>query len=290
MTEKTTPTPEDEFAAAFSEAAAARKGEAKPSEPEPASETPAQEVASSAADEPPGAAAEPTLEQQLEQLRRERDEALHRERSASARVSAFHKKLNATTAELESLRGRAAEPKAPQPAAVDEDAELQEALSEMPEIAKLVDRLVERKVSQSVKQVKEEVDQAVEPLRKRAEQDELQTEIAVVEKEFPDWRNTVFSDDWDSWIASKPPVIQQAYSQAKTAADALEFLRMYRSEKGEKPAAAPAAEPRQAPQARLANAVGIPSRQVPPARSAAPASDDFEGAFEFFASQRRKTA
>lgn len=295
MNQKTTTSPEDEYAAAFAEAAAARRGESVRSDP-PADgpkgeqdEVKTEQVADPAPNNDP----EPTLEQKLEQLRRERDEALHRERSASARVSAFHKKLNAVQSELQALRGQAPAAPAAQndaPAAGEEDEELKAALSEMPEIAKLVDRLVDRKVSQSVKQVKQEVDQAVTPLRQRAEQDELKSEIAVVEAEFPDWRQTVFSAEWEEWLATKSPVIQQAYGQATTAADALEFLRMYRSEKGSKPAApaAPAAPAPASPQGKLAKAVGIPSRQQPPVASGAPAADDYEGAFEFFAAQRRR--
>lgn len=283
MTQKTT-APEDEFAAAFAEAAAQRRGEeVQPSEPagEPKVDEPAAEVQQEPAADP---APELTLEQRLEALQRERDDAIHRERSASARVSAFHKKLNAVQAELESIKAKPAAPAAP----AEKDEELEAALSEMPEIAKLVDRLVDKKVQQSVKQVEEKVEEAVTPLRKRAEQDELAGEIAVVEKEFPDWRKTVYTPEWDDWLATKSPVIQQAYSQAKTAADALEFLRMYRSEKGQKPAdqSAPATSAKD----RLSKAVGIPSRQQPAVKSGAPAEDDFEGAFEYFAAQRRKSA
>ena len=281
MTQKTT-APEDEFAAAFAEAAAQRRGEEVQSPP--AENPPKDAPAADARQETPAdPAPEPTLEQRLEALQRERDEAIHRERSASARVSAFHKKLNAVQSELESFKA-----KPPAPAeAPEKDEELEAALSEMPEIAKLVDRLVDRKVQQSVKQVEERVDQAVTPLRKRAEQDELASEIAVVDKEFPDWRQTVYTPAWDEWLATKSPAIQGAYAQAKTAADALEFLRMYRSEKGQKPADP---QPQATRQDRLSKSVGIPSRQQPAVKSGAPAEDDFEGAFEYFAAQRRKSA
>lgn len=282
MTQKTT-APEDEFAAAFAEAAAQRRGEeVQPSEP--ASEPKVDESAEGVQQEPAAAPApELTLEQRLEALQRERDDAIHRERSASARVSAFHKKLNAVQAELESFKAKPAAPVAP----AEEDEELEAAVSEMPEIAKLVDRLVDKRVAQSVKQVEEKVDQAVTPLRKRAEQDELASEIAVVDKEFPDWRQTVYTPAWDEWLATKSPAIQGAYAQAKTAADALEFLRMYRSEKGQKPADP---QPQATRQDRLSKSVGIPSRQQPAVKSGAPAEDDFEGAFEYFAAQRRKSA
>lgn len=281
MTQKTAAA-EDEFAAAFAEAAAQRRGEQVSSPPaeDPPKDEPAAEVKQEPVADP---APEPTLEQRLEALQRERDEALHRERSASARVSAFHKKLNAVQAELESVKAKPAAPVAP----AEEDEELEAAVSEMPEIAKLVDRLVDKKVQQSVKQVEERVEEAVTPLRKRAEQDELASEIAVVDKEFPDWRQTVYTPAWDEWLATKSPAIQGAYAQAKTAADALEFLRMYRSEKGQKPADP---QPQATRQDRLSKSVGIPSRQQPAVKSGAPAEDDFEGAFEYFAAQRRKSA
>jgi hypothetical protein len=284
MTQTDTSSPE--FQAAFEEAAAAMKGEPpadsfKPvtEEAPPATEVKAEEAPAPASDAP-AAAPETQPEDEVARLRRELEEARHRERSASARVSAFHKKLNDTQRELETIKTQAAAPAAAEPM----DPELQAALDEMPEVAKLVQTLIDKKVGA----VKQEVDKVVAPLQQdaerqaqAAEQAAVKSELAVVEQEFPNWKDIVNSDDFKAWTDSLTPALRLGWDNAATGADALEFLRMHR-ERTSKPAAPPSA------QEKLAKAVGLPSRTSPPSRSGLPSADDYEGSFAHFAAQMRR--
>lgn len=302
--------PEDEFEAAFAEAAAARQGTAPAAAPAQEPQTAANgaqegEKPEQAAEAQADPAAAPAQGQEPEQgdqpvdevaeLKRKLSEAEHRERSASNRVSAFHKKLNEAQARVEQLQQQlkaAPKPAASEPAAED-DPELKAALSEMPELGRIVDRLVAKKVAEAVAPVKaqaQEIQESVKPAREFAEQAAVRRELEVVEKEFPDWREIVFSKEYEDWIAGKPQAIRAAYDNATSGADALEFLRMYRLEKG-KPAAATTPPPTQSKKPDLTKAVGIPSRPAArPAVGGLPASEDFEAAFEFFAKQRQRQA
>jgi chromosome segregation ATPase len=310
-------TPEEEFAAAFKEAAAQRTAEAQPT-PEPAAspapiqqpekpepvQTSSQEAAkpeaSSAAPQPDNEPA--PAESEVDKLRRELEQSRHRERSASARVSAFHRKLNETTAELERLRKAPSAPAADAPAPnappAEEDKELQAALSEMPELGRLVDRLVAKKVTEAVGEVKQrvqQVEEGVKPLRVQHEEAAVRGELAVVEKEFPNWRDIVFSSEFETWIQSKPRAIQQAYEQAATGADGLEFLRMYHRDTAKPAAAGASNQPaqddattdKQRKQANLERAVSVPSRAAIAPVGGVPDANDFEAAFRYFASRRK---
>lgn len=309
------PTAEDEFEAAFAEAAKERLGAAVPTdgdrqtqvreEPGPATAPATQESEPSpmqgSTDEPQ---AQPTDD--VESLRRQLAEANHRERSASARISAFQRKVNEAQERVRELERRLqpavsteATP-APSPAeTAEDDKDLRAVLDEMPELGRAVDRLVARKVEQSVaslKQQAQQVEQAVRPAVEMAQQAQLQRELEIVEREFPGWRETVNSPEWIQFTDELPPSLRAAYDNAQTASEACAFLRMFN--KG-RPPVQPQAEPAQQASATappptaakkpdLTKAVGIPSRPVAKPVVAMPDESDFEGAFEFFASQRQK--
>ena len=172
-------------------------------------------------------------------------------------------------------------------------------MNEMPEIGQMVNRLVAKQVAQAVAAVQsrvQQVEEGVLPLRQKAEQDAVERErqsvrdqLAVVEQEFPDWRDTVFSEPFEKWIGAKPASIREAYKNAGTAADCLEFLRMYRRENqgasNTDPAATdtdPAAPAASSKQQRLERSVGLPSRVAVKPAGGLPSKDDFEGAFAHF--------
>jgi hypothetical protein len=266
-----------EFQAAFEQAAADLRGDTAPA---PAAE-PASEPQAPQLEQPAAESQEAPQDDELSKLRRELEETRHRERSASARVSAFHRKLNSVQQELDSLR-KPAPAAAPAAAADEEDADLKAAMDEMPEVAKLVERLVEKRSSARIAQVEEKVEQAVSPLREDAERRAAQVELSVVEKEFPNWNELVFSEPFQTWKDGLPPAMRQAWDNASTGADALAFLRMHQRD-----TAPAAAAPAPTKQDKLAKAVGLPSRSTG-TQSGMPASDDFQANFEFFAKQNRR--
>lgn len=245
---------------------------------------------------------EKTAEEKLAEAQAQIADLQHRERSASGRVGEFQRKFNEASAQVQELTRRL-QTAAPAAAAKDEpaaneDPELSDLLKEMPELGQMVNRLVAKEVSKTVGEIQSrvrQVEEGVMPLRQKAEQDAKEREtqavreqLAVVEKEFPDWRATVFSDPFKSWIDGKPESIREAYKHAGTAADCLEFLRMYRREKQDAAntdsaantdAAASAANSKQQ---RLDRSVGIPSRAAVKPAGGLPSKDDFDGAFAHF--------
>lgn len=283
-----------EFQAAFAEAAAAIKGEEPASNVKPVTEEPApaptEEPAPAAAAAPTSATTdEPPAEDEVARLRRELQEAQHRERSASARVSAFHKKLNAYEQELVRLRqAPPAPPSAAETAA--EDPELEALKEEMPEVAKLVERLVKKQVAPQVAQVEQRIQETVQPLREDVEQRAMSRELEVVEKEFPNWNEIVFSDEFESWKNTLPPAMQEAWAKASTGQDALYFLRLHRDSRAaaSPPPPTTQAPPARVPQDKLARAVGLPSRGQAAPTSGLPPADDFEGNFAHFSAQMRR--
>lgn len=278
-----------EFQAAFKEAAESMKGEPPADLVKPVTEAPAPAAPAADAPAPAGGttSAEPQPEDEVARLRRELQEAQHRERSASSRVSAFHRKLNEVQQELQRVRQA---PPAPAPAAESaaEDQALEDLKQEMPEVAKLVERLVEKRVAPQVAQVEQRIEETVKPLREDAEQRRLSQELQPVEQEFPDWNKTIFSDEFEAWKSNLPPALQDAWGKASTGQDALYFLRLYRDSKAAANPPPPAPAP--SPQDRLARAVGIPARGQASPTSGLPPADDFEGNFAHFAAQMRRQA
>lgn len=270
----------DDFQAAFSEAAAEIRGK----EPAPVPAEPSATVEKPIEAEQPAPSPSEAVPQddEVTRLRRELDEARHRERSASARVSAFHRKLNQAQQELESLRTKAPAA-APAAATAEEDPELQELVVEMPEVAKLVEKLVEKRAASRIAEVEQKVEQTVQPLRQEAEIRAAQAELAVVEKEFPNWNELVFSEPFQNWKDGLTPALRAAWDSASSGADALAFLRMYQRDVA--PAASAAAQPTK--QDKLAKAVGLPSRTTV-TQSGLPAADDYEANFAYFAAKARQ--
>ncbi len=298
MTTQTADTQDDEFEAAFAEAARARMGE--PTDQGQASAPPQQNAApeqsqaegEKAGEKPEAQDARPADEQldDITALRRKLQEAEHRERSASARVSAFHRKFNEAEQRLKDLQAQLEAAKKPPEPPSQDDQEALAALQEMPELGKAVDRLVSQRVAAAVKPLEEQVQRVgadVEPAKRAAEEAAVRRELEIVEKEFPDAQQLVKGDDFVKWIEAQPPVIQAAWSNASTGADALAFLRMFDREvrKPNAPVASAAG-----PKKELLRSVGIPSRPAQSPQGGMPAEDDFDGAFAFFSKQRQKAA
>ena len=232
---------------------------------------------------------------ELQQVQAQNEQLRHKERSASERIGAFQRKINeaeAKNAELTRQLNEFAATKAATAASTPgEDDELQALLADMPELGRVVDRLVSRKVHESAASIQAEirrVEGEILPLRDRAAQQAQQAELAVVEAEFPQWREVVFAEPFKQWISSKPPGLRNAYDTAQTGADCLEFMRMYQRET--QPVATPLAEQQPTPtaaasadkRAKLANAVGVPSRATTRAPLGLPSTDDFDSAFQYF--------
>ena len=233
---------------------------------------------------------------ELQQMQAQNEQLRHKERSASERIGAFQRKVNDAEAKNTELTRQLHELAAAKAAvssatAAGDDDELQALLADMPDLGRVVDRLVSRKVHESAASIQAEikrVENEILPLRDRAAQQAQQAELAIVEAEFPRWRDVVFAEPFREWISSKPPGLRSAYDTAQTGADCLEFMRMYQRETqpvdaavaGQQAASAAAASTDK--RAKLINAVGVPSRSTTRAPLGLPAVDDFEGAFHYF--------
>lgn len=232
----------------------------------------------------------------VDELHRQLQESIHRERSASGRISAFaqeNERLKASMAELSAkldaiaaAQAAAAPREQPKPDVLDEAPDLRDAVSKrlgqhvdplkqaVDELSKRVDKVAE----QSTQAV-----QAVQPVISAEQQRQFeQTWRALDEMLGQGWRADIKSPEFHAWVQSDPDIKDQ-YAKAVTPAQSARVLRNFYAEMGRQPTRPqPSTQQTQsaadANQQRLRASAGIPSRGS--GRPSGIATDDFTGAFK----------
>ena len=254
------------------------------------------EGASQAPAAKPAATPAPTADE----LQRQLQDALHRERSSANRISAFARQAEEAkqrAAALErQLKERETAPAKPAPANIDD------VLTQAPELQ----AAVERRLSQAVEPLKAALDAAnarlqelgdvaqtvasqVDPLVSREVEREQQATERRLDEAFGNWRDTVRNNDFKAWLNRQPEAVRTLYQNGRTYEEAATVLKLFNADKPAapastaQPAATPAAGSAAANQDRLRQAVGVRSSTVP---RMAPKADDFEGAFSEFSRKR----
>lgn len=287
---------QDEFEAAFNEAVSRRESKAPATIK--ADAEPEQEPEESQSAEPPQSEAQPS---EIEALKRQLADALHRERSSANRISSFARESNSLReqvaelqAEIKALRERAV---AMQP---EED---DDSLSDAPELKQALDRKLARVISpmqqeldatkEKLRQTQEraaQAAQAIEPLVNKAQEAEVEQIFSALDAEFHGWRDEVKTERFQHWLASKSPAIQHLYHNGTTLGESREVLDLYRSQTGSmRPSASATKTPEQIAAARAAQlraSAGIRSG-IASNQTQRRSGDEFGDAFEEFAAQRR---
>lgn len=284
--------PTDDFDSIFAGISVERAKQPDQAEPLPANEP---EASAPSAPTPPKSNAPaadkpPAEEVSQDELKRQLEQALHRERSSAARISAFAKEANrlqGLVAELQ--RAKEQTPAAPvaAPAPVDD------VLTAAPDLAQAVERRISEAVAAANKAAAEANDRAdaaaqaaanaqasMDPFieRQRKEQ-QAQTWIGLDQrfKGF-DWRKDIRSAEFDQWLPTAPLAIQELFDNGNTVDESAAVLALFYSATGKLPAPSTpqpsAADPNQA---RLRLAAGVAPRGV--GKPSGPAADDFEGNF-----------
>lgn len=298
----------DEFEEAFKEATADKPVELpEPAPPAPAPAEPKEPQAPVEPKEPEATAkvepepAPPTVEE----LQRQVQDALHRERSSAHRISAFAKENNQLAAQvadmrkkLEELAAREAAPPPPAPPSADDDEP--DYLADAPDMRKSVEKLIEKATSDMRKQLEaankklEEVgakaatvEEHFEPIRRQNEQQQYEQTFSELDKQFtPAWREEVRTERFAGWLDSQAPQIKHLYQNGVTPAESGTVLKLYFADtKTTTPPPAPAGNSNE----RLRLAAGIAPRGSS-ARTAEPAADDYEGAFAYAQAQLQRQA
>ena len=126
-----------------------------------------------------------------------------------------------------------------------------------------------------------ELRSTVQPIQEQAHQQQLQSEYARLESRHDDWREVVNAPEFQEWLQSQNPSIQQL-AGSDSADDASALLDFYKGATGAGDDNSRASQ-HDKRQSRLANAQTV-SRRGAGQRSGAP--DDFDAAFEHYAARK----
>ena len=248
---------------------------------------------------------------------------LHRLRSEVGRVGALNRKYMQAAQEAAELRQRLEQFQQPQAPATGTPppADSGQALDRLAEVAKQVEQFPElagivAAVSDAIKQTDKKAEavarhaaaqmvEPLEPLRRehlsRAQHEQqaaFDAALQTFNTTYPTAPQVVESDDFNAWIVTQPPYLQQAFRRGETPMDALAVMDAYDAHlrrSGRVPVAQisqsqtqeqGASAARAAPDAsRLHRAAGLPSRPSG-AQGSAPPPDDFDASLAYFRSKR----
>lgn len=296
--------PQDDFDSAFGDISATRD-----KAPELAAEPPQNTDAAPAptAPAPVEGSAEPAPTAQPDdpaELRRQLEQALHRERSSASRISAFAKeanRLNALVTELQ--RVKAETPAAPVAAA---PPPADDVLSQAPDLAQAVDRRISEAMATANKAVSEanaradaaaraaaEARAAVDPFVEQQRKERQAQTWKGLDERFQgyDWRKDINTPEFDQWVKGSEPWVQELYDAGESVDQSATVLTLFYGATGKKPSPPPtvpsAAD--NANTARLRLAAGVPPRGNA-RQPTAPAESDFDANFAAAATQMRKQA
>jgi len=149
-----------------------------------------------------------------------------------------------------------------------------------PDIAEGVKALFEEQKQQHEMEL-QRVRAELQPIQQQAHQTYIDQQFDLLEREHPDYREIAASQDFKSWVAMQPQNVQQMIT-SEQAGDAAYLLRAYKNDV--QPGQQASSELKQRREKQLRQAQTVPSRGGR-AQTQMPPDDDFEAAFDFFASR-----
>lgn len=222
------------------------------------------------------------IRERIVAIEKERDEARHKAQSDANRVAALSRKIQAlsTSAPAAPVK-KDEEPNEAQKALDDKVKQLRE---DYPEVA---DPLLELLAAEREKL--NAVTQKLETVEVDRQQAYIQQQEALLAEAHPDWRDTVATPDFQTWMEAQPLGIQKL-AESYDARETSTVITLFKAESGvAAKAEAPVATPEQnATEARrreqLSGGVAIKSRPAPAVASGPP--DDFEGAAAYYQAKK----
>lgn len=228
------------------------------------------------------------LKARLEQLE-------HSERSQRGRVGALSRQLQERDRIIAELRSRQTQPAQSKTGVSQQVADQKQAIADehgsadweafrqdFPDIAKALDSRFDEmsRMEERINARLEEVNGAIQPIQQQAHEQHLASQFAALEARHPDWREVVGAPAFQQWLEQQPEWMQKQV-ESESADDASALLDIYKglhATPGES-----RNDTREQRNNRLAQAQTV-SRRGAPRPAGAP--DDFEGAFNHFASKR----
>jgi hypothetical protein len=221
-------------------------------------------------------AAEPTLsiEEQLSAAQGELQQWQHRYNSDLGRQNAYQRQLKEQQQTIEKLK----QSSEATPSAGDNSWKL--VAEDYPDIAEGVKSLFEKQANEHRAEL-DRVRGELQPIQEQARKSYVDQQFVMLENEHPDYREVAVSDQFKDWVATQPAPIQEMI-QSEQAGDAAYLLRAYKNDVS--PGQQATSELKQRREKQLRQGQTVPSRGGR-SKSNLPPEDDFEAAFDFFATR-----
>lgn len=215
-----------------------------------------------------------SVEEQLSAAQDELQQWQHRYNSDLGRQHAYQRQLKQQQQTIEKLQ----QSSSPSTAAADNSWKL--VAEDYPDIAEGVKSLFEKQANEHRAELNR-VRGELQPIQEQARKSYIDQQFVMLENEHPDYREVAKSGEFKSWMATQPHPIQEMI-QSEQAGDAAYLLRAYKNDVS--PGQQATSELRQRREKQLRQGQTVPSRGGR-SKSNLPPEDDFEAAFDFFASR-----
>ena len=150
-----------------------------------------------------------------------------------------------------------------------------------PDIAEGVQSLFQQQTQQHKAEL-DRVRSELQPIQQQAHQSYIDQQFAMLEQEHPDYRELATSNEFKQWVETQPHPVQQMI-QSEQAGDAAYLLRAYKNDVS--PGQQATSELKQRREKQLRQGQTVPSRGGRQ-KSNMPPEEDFDAAFDFFASRK----
>jgi hypothetical protein len=218
-----------------------------------------------------------SLEERLEEAERQAQLWQHKYNSDLGRQNAYQRKVSEYENEIQQLKKQAERSNNPDSMTPSEWKALQE---DYPDIAQGVQSQFAQLQARHQAEI-ESIRRELQPIQAQAQESYVQDQFRILEMEHPDYREIAQSDSFKSWVEYQPENIRNMMT-SQQAGDAAYLLRTYKNDL--MPGQQASTELKSRREKQLRQAQTVPQRGGR-SRSNMPPEDDFEAAFDFFASK-----
>lgn len=219
---------------------------------------------------------------ELTKLKEENQRLQHQFNSVNGRVSAYQRQAEQYKQQLEQRQAQQSQA-GDNPHGSGMSDEKWEALKQdYPDIAEAMESQLNGIRSQYESQIST-LKNEVEPLKQYQQQTQqelhISSQMQALESQHPDWREVVRTDDYNQWLQTQPPRIQELM-ESTDAADNIFLLNTFKATRAPQ---APAVNPVTSKRERqLRQSQTLPSRSTKGGQNDIP-DDDYEAAFNYYA-------
>lgn len=222
---------------------------------------------------------EEDINAKVERLEREKQELEHQFRSSNGRVSALQQKINLLSKQAPEVKKELTQEE------IEEEQQLAATLELYPEFKPILDK-IERERKSDIQQISSRID----PITQSEEERYVSSQIEILDKDIPTWKDTVNNESWDKWLLNQPPQIQQM-AESLNAADYKYLFKIYSQDNPVDTAEAEKeAKAQQLMQSRATkNAAHVSVKGKGETKQSMPA-DDYDSAFDYYAAKKQQEA